>query len=119
MEDALARYGKPDIFDTDQGSQFTGAAFTGPLACHGIAIKHGRQRGMAGQLSGCGAASITRRSICVPTKPSARHDIRLAGISTFYNGRRTYSSLDDMTPDQPTSTRCHSTWRPNPGRGST
>ena len=28
LEDALARHGKPDIFNTDQGSQFTGAAFT-------------------------------------------------------------------------------------------
>ncbi|TWB64603.1 DDE-type integrase/transposase/recombinase [Bradyrhizobium sacchari] len=34
---ALARHGKPDIFNTDQGSQFTGAAFTGVLASHGIA----------------------------------------------------------------------------------
>ena len=28
LEDALVRYGKPEIFNTDQGSQFTGAAFT-------------------------------------------------------------------------------------------
>src|SRR5262249_8190633 len=38
LEDALARHGKPDIFNTDQGSQFTGAAFTGALANNGIAI---------------------------------------------------------------------------------
>src|SRR6201995_5044498 len=38
LEDALARHGKPEIFNTDQGSQFTGAAFTGLLAGHGIAI---------------------------------------------------------------------------------
>ena len=38
LEDALARHGKPDIFNTDQGSQFTGAAFTGLLASNGIAI---------------------------------------------------------------------------------
>ena len=31
LEDALARHGKPEIFNTDQGSQFTGAAFTGVL----------------------------------------------------------------------------------------
>jgi len=37
LEDALARHGKPDIFSTDQGSQFTGAAFTGVLAGNGIA----------------------------------------------------------------------------------
>ena len=38
LDDALARYGKPDIFNTDQGSQFTGAAFTGALIKNGIAI---------------------------------------------------------------------------------
>ena len=32
LEDALVRHGRPDIFNTDQGSQFTGAAFTGVLA---------------------------------------------------------------------------------------
>ena len=32
LEDALARYGKPEIFNTDQGSQFTGQTFTGALA---------------------------------------------------------------------------------------
>ena len=31
LEDALARYGKPEIFNTDQGSQFTGFAFTSVL----------------------------------------------------------------------------------------
>ena len=38
LEDALARHGKPEIFNTDQGSQFTGAAFTGVQIEHGIAI---------------------------------------------------------------------------------
>ena len=38
LEDALARYGKPDIFNTDQGSQFTGTAFTGVLIKNAIAI---------------------------------------------------------------------------------
>src|SRR6202158_2948743 len=38
LEDALACHGRPDIFNTDQGSQFTGAAFTGVLADNGIAI---------------------------------------------------------------------------------
>src|SRR2546423_12796344 len=32
LEDALARHGRPEIFNTDQGSQFTGSAFTGALA---------------------------------------------------------------------------------------
>jgi putative transposase len=38
LEDALAHHRKPNIFDTDQGSQFTGLAFTGVLANNGIAI---------------------------------------------------------------------------------
>src|SRR5271167_1857660 len=37
LEDALARYGKPEIFNTDQGSQFTGQTFTGALIKSGIA----------------------------------------------------------------------------------
>ena len=38
LEDALARHGNPDIFNTDQGSQFTGEAFTNVLIKNGIAI---------------------------------------------------------------------------------
>src|SRR5438552_7663938 len=43
LEDALARHGKPEIFNTDQGSQFTGAAFTGVLIKNGIAISMDRK----------------------------------------------------------------------------
>ena len=47
LEEALARFGKPDIFNTDQGSQFTSAAFTGTLAAAGITISmDGRGRWM-------------------------------------------------------------------------
>ena len=38
LEDALARHGRPEIFNTDQGSQFTGAAFTSVLIKNDIAI---------------------------------------------------------------------------------
>ena len=48
MEDALARHGKPDIFNTDQGSQFTGSAFTGVLANNDIAISMDGKGGLAG-----------------------------------------------------------------------
>jgi putative transposase len=73
LEDALARYGKPDVFNTDQGSQFTGAAFTGVLASNGITIS----------MDGKGAwrdnvfverlwRSVNmRRCICEPTTASA------------------------------------------------
>ena len=38
LEEALAGYGEPDIFNTDQGSQFTSAAFTGVLIEAGVRI---------------------------------------------------------------------------------
>jgi putative transposase len=38
LQDALARHGRPEIFNTDQGSQFTGSAFTSALTDNGIAI---------------------------------------------------------------------------------
>jgi putative transposase len=38
VEEALATYGRPEIFNTDQGSQFTSAAFTGLLLDNKIAI---------------------------------------------------------------------------------
>jgi putative transposase len=38
QRNALTRHGKPEIFNTDQGSQFTGSAFTGVLADNAIAI---------------------------------------------------------------------------------
>ena len=37
-EDALARHGRPEIFNTDQGSQFTSDGFTGTLKAHGVTI---------------------------------------------------------------------------------
>jgi len=47
LEEALARFGKPEIFNTDQGSQFTSAAFTGTLMAAGIKISmDGRGRWM-------------------------------------------------------------------------
>jgi putative transposase len=38
LEEALRRFGRPEIFNTDQGSQFTSTDFTGVLKVHGIRI---------------------------------------------------------------------------------
>ena len=40
LEEALAKHGKPEIFNTDRGSQFTSAEFTGMPLKSGIAISH-------------------------------------------------------------------------------
>ena len=49
LEDALARHGKPDIFNTDQGSQFTGTGLHRRSIQQRHCHQHGRQRGLAGQ----------------------------------------------------------------------
>jgi putative transposase len=76
LEEALSRYGRPEIFNTDQGSQFssqfTSDDFTGTLKRQGIMISMDgkslppRRRGAGAwttsSSSGCGAVSNTRRS---------------------------------------------------------
>ena len=63
LDEALARHGAPEIFNTDQGSQFTSFVFTGRLQAAGIRISmDGRGRYMDNIfMNGCGARS-TRRS---------------------------------------------------------
>ena len=102
LQDALARYGKPDIFNTDQGSQFTGQAFTGVLADNRIAIS------MDGKGAWRDNVFVERlwRSVkyeevylrAYETVGEARASI--GRYIDFYNGRRPHSSLDGRTPDQ-------------------
>ncbi len=102
LEDALARHGKPDIFNTDQGSQFTGSAFTGVLAHNDIAIS----------MDGKGAwrdnvfverlwRSVKYEEVYLKAYDSVREARSSIGkYLDFYNGRRPHSSLDGTTPDQ-------------------
>jgi putative transposase len=101
LEDALARHGKPEIFNTDQGSQFTGAAFTGVLIDNGIAIS------MDGKGAWRDNVFVERlwRSVkyeevylrAYDTASEARASI--GRYLDFYNCRRPHSSLDGNTPD--------------------
>ena len=102
LEEALARHGRPEVFNTDQGSQFTAAAFTDVLLKAGIAIS------MDGKGSWRDNVFIERlwRSIkyeeiylrAYDTVSEAR--ISIGRYLRFYNGRRPHSSLDRQTPDQ-------------------
>jgi putative transposase len=101
LEDALARYSKPDVFNTDQGSQFTGAAFTGVLIKNGIAIS------MDGKGAWRDNVFVERlwRSVkyeevylrAYDTASEARASI--GRYFDFYNCRRPHSGLDGTTPD--------------------
>ncbi len=100
LQDALARHGKPNIFNTDQGSQFTGTAFTGALAGNGIAIS----------MDGKGAwrdnvfverlwRSVKYEEVYLRAYDSVS-DARasLSRHLDFYNNQRPHSSLNGMTP---------------------
>ena len=101
LDDALARHGKPDIVNTDQGSQFTGAAFTGVLIKNGIAIS----------MDGKGAwrdnvfverlwRSVKYEEVYLRAYDSVGEARASIGrYLNFYNGRRPHSSLDGTTPD--------------------
>lgn len=102
LEEAIARHGKPEIFNTDQGYQFTSAAFTGLLTAHGIAIS------MDGRGAWRDNVFIERlwRSVkyeevylhAYDSVPQARACI--GRYMDFYNAKRPHSSLDAKTPNQ-------------------
>jgi len=102
VDEALARYGRPEIFNTDQGSQFTSTAFTGLLSENAIRIS------MDGRGSWRDNVFVERlwRSVkyeevylrAYDSVAEARSSI--GGYWGFYNRKRPHSSLDGRTPDQ-------------------
>ena len=101
LVEAIARYGRPDIFNSDQGPQFTSFAFTATLRDTGIRVSmdgRGRWR-TTSSLSGCGAASIRMRLLnAFETGSEARSGSgRWIG---FYNASRPHSSFGGRTPDE-------------------
>ena len=102
VEEALARYGRPEIFNTDQGSQFTSAAFTGLLLENGISIS------MDGRDSWRDNVFVERlwRSVKYEEVYLRAYDsvgearASLGRYFTFYNRKRPHSSLDGRTPER-------------------
>ena len=102
VEDALARHGKPGIFNTDQGSQFTSIDFTGLLLANKIAIS----------MDGKGAwrdnvfverlwRSVKYEEVYLRAYDSVGEARASIGrYLDFYNRKRPHSSLAARTPDQ-------------------
>ena len=100
LEEALARFGKPEIFNTDQGSQFTSAAFTDLLKRHEIKISmDGRGRWMDNVFVERLWRSLKHEDIYLKGYADGRE--AKAGISSwisFYNTRRPHQALGGRTP---------------------
>lgn len=102
VQEAIHRYGAPDIFNTDQGSQFTSVEFTQLLKNNGIAIS------MDGK--GCWRDNVFVERLwksikyeevylhAYETVSAARSGI--GRYLAFYNSRRPHSALDGSTPDE-------------------
>ena len=102
LEDAIARYGSPDIFNTDQGSQFTSFAFTNTLKDAGIRISmDGRGRWMDNVFIERLWRSLKYECVFLnafETGSEARFGIgRWIG---YYNAGRPHSSFGGSTPDE-------------------
>jgi len=101
LEEALRRFGAPEIFNTDQGSQFTSEAFTDVLKEHRIAISmDGKGRWVDNVFverlwRSVKYEDVYLRAYETPTELRAG----LARYFEFYNTRRRHSALDRRTPD--------------------
>lgn len=101
LEEAIQKYGPPDIFNTDQGSQFTSDAFIGILKTHGIDISmDGKGRCMDNVFVERLWRSVKYEDIYLKAYSSiaeARQGLR--EYFEFYNRRRRHQGLDRRTPD--------------------
>jgi putative transposase len=101
VQEAIQNYGTPEIFNTDQGSQFTSEAFTGLLRSHGIQISmDGRGQWRDNVFVERLWRSVKYEDVYLKayeTVTEARQS--LARYFDFYNARRPHSSLDAKTPD--------------------
>jgi len=100
LREALARYGKPDIFNTDQGSQFTGLGFTGMLKEAGVAISmDGRGRFLDNIFIERLWRSLKYEAVYLHELTDGFEAERVIGEwIDFYNTERPHSSLNGQTP---------------------
>jgi putative transposase len=101
LEEAIDRFGAPEIFNTDQGSQFTAADFTAVLKRHAIRISmDGRGAWRDNVLVERLWRSVKYEEVYLHAYESV--SAAQAGIGkyfAFFNTRRPHSSLDRQTPD--------------------
>jgi putative transposase len=100
LEEALSRFGRPEIFNTDQGSQFTSAAFTAVLSAAGVRISmDGRGRWMDNVFIERLWRSLKHEDIYLKGYADGREaHIGIASWFEFYNTRRPHQALGHRSP---------------------
>jgi putative transposase len=100
LEEALARHGRPRIFNTDQGAQFTSSAFTGKLEAAGVAISmDGRGRFMDNIFIERLWRSIKYEEVHLKAYADGREARASIGSwMNFYNHRRPHQAMNNQTP---------------------
>ena len=102
LREALKRYGKPAIFNTDQGSQFTGLDFTGVLKDAGVAISmDGRGRYLDNIFIERLWRSLKYEAVYLHELTDGFEAARVIGEwIDFYNTERPHSALNGQTPTE-------------------
>jgi putative transposase len=102
LEDALRVHGKPEVFNSDQGSQFTSNAFTGVLKREGIAISmDGRGRALDNIFVERLWRSVKYEDVYLQGYGTIGElTVGLARYFAFYNGERPHQSLGNRTPHE-------------------
>jgi putative transposase len=100
LQEALSRFGRPEIFNTDQGSQFTSQAFTGTLAAADVRISmDGRGRWMDNVFIERLWRSLKHEDIYLKGYADGREaKTGIGSWITFYNSRRPHQALGNRTP---------------------
>ena len=101
LEEALSRYGTPEIFNTDQGAQYTSEAFTAVLHAHGVSISmDGKGRWVDNVFVERLWRSVKYEDVYLRAYETPA-DLRagLARYFTFYNTERRHQTLNRQTPD--------------------
>ena len=102
LDEALQRYGKPEIFNSDQGSQFTSNEFTAKLKANDIRVS------MDGK--GCWVdnvmierfwRSLKYEEVYLKAYETPKEaELEISNYIVFYNEQRYHQNLNDLTPDQ-------------------
>jgi putative transposase len=102
LEEALANHGTPDIFNSDQGCQFTSEGFTGVLKAHGIQLSmDGKGRWMDNVFIERLWRSLKYEEVYLKAYDTvAQAQQNIGEWMNFYNQDRRHASLGRMTPDQ-------------------